>query len=429
MPHFLTKPDTLKIRTRNALGILVLLSLFLSVAACSSSPGATGKIHLTLWYWNRSIDDNVLAQVDKVFPNVVLNAVKITNYDTQVRTAMAGHYGVPDILGINSNVATYFPDENQFVDLNQFGAASIKNEYLPWKWKLATTPDGKQIALPMDTGPTALFYRPDIFAQAGLPTDPQQVAALFKTWNDYLQAGPKIHTATNGKSYLLDSVDSVYSQQLAQSPQIYFDTSGKYIGDQSYMKQIWDTAVKAQQLGDAAGVETFTTPWNQAASNGLIASFVGAVWMKQILEEAAPNTSGKWRVTNAPNVAGNNGGSFLGVTKASQNPQIAFDVIKWIESPQNQLVAYKDIQLFPSTPSVFNSTSMFTNEPFFGGQDTTKVFASAATQVPITYATPTDPNIQGDFTSELQAVEYQNASPAQTWTIAQQDAQREILIS
>lgn len=409
-------------------GILLLLLLAMGLAACSSG-ASSGKIQLTLWYWNRSIDDNILAQVDKVFPNVELHAVKITNYDTQVRTAMAGKYGVPDILGINSNLATYFPDQNQFVNLYKLGAASIENEYLPWKWQLATAPGGRQIALPMDTGPTALFYRADLFAKAGLPTNPQQVAAMFKTWNDYLQAGAKIHAATNGKVYLLDNIDNVYTQQLAQNAKRYFTTSGTYIGNQSYMQQIWNTAVEAQRMGDAAGVQTFTTPWNQAASDGLMASFVGAVWMKQILEEAAPNTSGKWRITSAPGGAGNNGGSFLAITKASKHPRTAFAVIKWIESPHNQLVAYKDIQLFPSTPSVFNNTAMFTNEPFFGGEDTTKIFAKAVTQVPMTYKTSADWNIEGVFTNDLQLIEFQNAPSAQTWTIAQQQAQRQILIS
>jgi cellobiose transport system substrate-binding protein len=51
----------------------------------------------------------------------------------------------------------------------------------------ATTPDGKSlIGLPTDTGGLAICYRQDLFAKAGLPTDPAKVSAMFTTWDDYV---------------------------------------------------------------------------------------------------------------------------------------------------------------------------------------------------------------------------------------------------
>ncbi|MBO0781403.1 MAG: carbohydrate ABC transporter substrate-binding protein, partial [Ktedonobacteraceae bacterium] len=292
-------------------GAMLLCMLAVGIAACGGPND--GKIHLTLWYWNRSISDKLIAQVSQQFPNVVLDAVKINDYDNKVRTSMAGHHGVPDIMGINSNISTYFPDEDQFVDLRSLGADDVKSEYLPWKWNLGVASDGKMIGFPMDTGPTALFYRADIFQQAGLPTDPDQVSQQIKTWDDYLQAGLKIKQATNGKSFLVDSSASIYSQMKAQSPKQYFTTSGQYIGDQQFMKNFWDEAVKADKMGVTAKITQWTNEWNKGVSSGLISTFVGAVWMKQVLQDAAPDTAGKWRIARAPGGDGNNGGSFLAV--------------------------------------------------------------------------------------------------------------------
>ena len=50
------------------------------------------------------------------------------------------------------------------MDLKTVGADSILGDYLDWKVKQATTLDGKVIGLPIDIGPTALYYREDVFA-------------------------------------------------------------------------------------------------------------------------------------------------------------------------------------------------------------------------------------------------------------------------
>jgi cellobiose transport system substrate-binding protein len=289
---------------------------------------------------------------------------------------------------------------------------------------MGIAPDGKMIAFPMDTGPTALFYRSDIFAQAGLPTDPQQVSAMLKTWDDYLQAGQKVKTATNGKSFMIDNINTVFGQMLSQSPQQYFNKSGKYIADQSYMKQMWDTAVKAHQMDISAKIPLWTSEWNQAANNGLIASFVGAVWMKQILEDAAPDTAGKWRIALAPGGSGSSGGSFLAISKSSPHPKEAFEVMKWLLSPQNQLISYNDLQLYPSTPSTLDNPDMHKPEPFFGNQDTTAIFATAMKEVPIFNMSSEDNAAGTGFNDQLPLVEFQNKNSDQAWNDAQAETRR-----
>lgn len=431
MPGYFYRYDTSKSAARRLKGslrgllcALTLLSCMISLAACGTNND--GKIHLTLWYWNRSISDTLIAQVGKVFPNIVLNAEKITDYDNKVRTSMAGHHGVPDIMGINSNISTYFPDENQFVDLRAYGADDVKSEYLPWKWNLGVTPDGKMIGFPMDTGPTALFYRKDLFAKAGLPTDPTAVSAQLQTWDDYLQAGVKLKQATGGKSFMIDNNITVFNQMLGQSAKQYFTPSGQYLANQSYMRNIWNEATKVDQMGVSGKVGNWTTAWNQAVSNGYIASFVGAVWMKQILQDAAPNTKGQWSIARAPGGDGNSGGSFMAVTAACQHPKEAFEVIKWLQSPQNQVAAYKELQLYPSAISSLDDPALHQKEAFYGGEDTSSIFSVAVKNIPSFYSGPDDGIVGTAFSDQLTLVEYQGKSPEQAWNDAQAEAQREL---
>ncbi|MEI0740309.1 extracellular solute-binding protein [Paenibacillus sp. JTLBN-2024] len=238
------------------------------------------------------------------------------------------------------------------------------------------------IALPMDTGPTALFYRADLFEQAGLPSDPEEVHKLMGTWDDYFAAGQKLQEALGGKVKLTDNIGNIYTQVNAQSDKIYFDKNENFIGEDSSssMKKAWDLAVKASQMGLLANASTFFSEWNAAANNGKIASFVGAVWCKEILMQAAPDTSGKWRVARAPGGDGNNGGSFLAIMKTSKHPQEAFDVIKWLQNPENQVTSFKEINLFLSAKKALDSDVMKQKEAFFGGQVTGEIFFGVCPQ-------------------------------------------------
>lgn len=411
---------------RSFLAGLLLISCLLGLAACAGN-GANGKVQLKLWYWNRSIDDELIAQVSEQFPNIQLIAEKITDYDQKVRVSMAGHYGVPDIIAINQNIATYFPDQNQFVDLNTLGADELKSQYLDWKWNLGVTPEGKMIGFPMDSGPTGFFYRADVFEEAGLPSDPQEVSNMLQTWDDYFEAGVQIKESTNGQAFIIDSMEELYKQLIAQNPQKYMNEEGEYIADQEHMQQIWDTLSKANDLDISAGVTRWTPGWNQSVSTGRLAGFVGAVWMKQPLVENGQSSSGQWRVATPPGGPGNDGGSYLSVSSASQHPQEAFDVIKWLQSPENQATGYKTTQLFPSATSTLADPALQQAEEFYGGQNTTEIFAQVANEMPIIYKGPADDMLQGPFVDQAKLMEFQNKSSEQAWNDAQSLANRQLL--
>jgi cellobiose transport system substrate-binding protein len=226
---------------------------------------------------------------------------------------------------------------------------------------------------------------------------------------------------------MVDNITTIYTQMLAQSSQQYFDKSGKYTGDQPYMKQIWDETVKFHTQDLTAKIPMWSQGWVQGMGTGLIASFVGAAWLKGSIEQNAPNTKGLWRVAMAPGGAGNSGGSQLGISKYCLHPQEALQVIEWLQSAQNQLIAYKDTGLYPSALGALNSPAMHQAEPFFGGQDTAQIFAASAKEVLPRYLSPNDGAPTNGFDDQLNFVEFQNKNPEQAWTDAQIETQRALL--
>ncbi|WP_268741801.1 ABC transporter substrate-binding protein [Paenibacillus vortex] len=173
-----------------SLGLLILILL---ISGCAGTTSSEKTKTLTLWYWNRSLDDELIKSVEQKFPGIRINAQKIGgDFKSKLKTTLAAGSGGPDIVAFNDWVAELFTSSDRFYDLYELGAKEIEPDFLDWKWKLGVTPEGSMIALPIDTGPTALYYRADLFEEAGLPSEPDDVYAQLNTWDQYFEAGLKL---------------------------------------------------------------------------------------------------------------------------------------------------------------------------------------------------------------------------------------------
>ncbi len=331
----------------------------------------------------------------------------------QAANSLAGDAYIPDVSCINSNCSLYFPNEELFTDLNQFGAAEAKSDYYGWKWQLGTTPSQRFCFWPMDIGPTGLYYRSDLFAKAGLPFDPAEVSAAIRTWPDLLELGSKLRT--DGKAALVVNAGTIFTQYLNASATRYFDAGNKPLYEKAgnAVKAAWDTAVAAIRAKITGNLQT-STDQNAAWVSGQVAGNIEAVWWAEILKDTAPDTKGKWRLASQPEKPGNSGGSFLTVPTTSKDPQAAVDFIRWLTSAQNQAATFNKIQLFPSTPASFSSGVMKSEGGFFGSQDPLVFFSKAAEQVPTTYVSTYEAQATS-FATEIINVESAGKNPDQAW--------------
>jgi len=119
---------------------------------------------------------------------------------------------------------------------------------------------------------------------------------------------------------------------------------------------------------------------------------------------------------------GNNGGSFAALPHTCKDPEAALAFITWITSPQNQALAYEDVQLFPSTPDSFADLSYAGS--FYGDQDPLDFFSTAAESVPTSFISAWETLIGGSFTFELTNVETGGKDPEQAWEDALAQAER-----
>ena len=396
-----------------------------TVAACGGGSGSSSgsAASMTLWYWSGGLSPNVVADAVKQFKGQTKLTASVIGGDFKQKllTTMTSRKYVPDITGIKGeDIASFLPNADRFVDLNTLGADKLKSQFLSWKWAQGSTTDGKLVGFPIDIGPTGMFYREDLFGQAGLPTDPAAVAAQMKTWDEYFAAGVELHKALP-KTFMVDNAGDIFTAAVGQGSGRFIDKNGKFIGDGDEIRAAWDTAVKPITLGIDAKIND--NSWNGNVANGTVGSAIGAAWHALDIEQAAPKLSGKWKVAAPPSGPANIGGSFLAIPTTSPDPKLAFEIITWILSAANQARGFTDAALFPSTPASYSLPALTSGDAYFGGQKTIDVFGPSAQGIPVQYTAPADSAVSAPYFNQLINVENGKSSDA-AWNDAVSQAKQ-----
>jgi cellobiose transport system substrate-binding protein len=371
----------------------------------------------------------------ELHPNITIEESSIEfegDYYQALLTHLAGGAGLSDIQGIEvARIAEVTQTQaDKFVDLNQFGANELESTFFPWKWQAALTPDGATLGLGTDTGPLAICYRTDLFEQAGLPTDRDELAAMWPTWQDFLAVGEQYaQNAPDGKAFI-DSPGGLYNAIIGQSELQYYDEAGNVIFDSNpKVKEAWDLAVQAIQSGLTANLQQFDQPWNQAFANGAFATISCPAWMIGYIKgQAGDAGAGKWDVARIPGDGGNWGGSYLAIPTASEHQQEAYDLIKWLTAPEQQIKMWEQAQHFPSSstaaaePAVAQATDEYFTDAPIG-----ELFDESASSLPIAILGPKDGVIKDTITNVgLLRVAQQGEDPNVAWEETVQEINDEI---
>ncbi|MCZ9346701.1 extracellular solute-binding protein, partial [Streptomyces sp. TRM76130] len=165
-------------RLLRSIGLVCALAL--GVTACGDSDGETsGKSvsesdikaalekggEITVWAWEPTLEE-VVADFEKEHPKVKVNLVNAgTNADeyTALSNAISAKKGVPDVAQIEYYAIGQYALSKGLTDLSEFGAGKLAAHYSPGPWSAVQSGTDSVYALPMDSGPMALFYNKTVF--------------------------------------------------------------------------------------------------------------------------------------------------------------------------------------------------------------------------------------------------------------------------
>ncbi|MCX5070459.1 extracellular solute-binding protein [Micromonospora lupini] len=427
-------------RRRFAAIALASVAVLASATACggddSSSDKDGGKVTLVVdVFGDQGFGyEDLYKQYQTEHPNVTIQergkGLGLGDYNTRLTQQITAGAGAGDVVALEEGtIVQFFAQADKFVNLADHGANDLKGNFLPWKWEGGVTPDGKVLGLGTDVGGMAVCYRSDLFKSAGLPTDREQVGALWPTWDAFIEQGKKF-AAADKKHKFVDSATNFYNIVLMQtagagSGYTYFDKSNKLaVGENPDVQSAFQQTTKMISAGLSNNLRSFSNEWNAGFKNGSFATIGCPAWMTGVIKgQAGDAAAGKWDVAKAPGGAGNWGGSWLAVPKASKHQKEAAELAKFLTSAKGQTEAFKKVGNLPSSPQALNDPAVLaaTNE-YFSGAPIGKIFAAGATELKPVYLGPKNQAVRDAVENALRSIEQGKAADA-AWQDAVKNGQ------
>lgn len=414
-------------QTRRVFGAVLLA--FFSISGCTTAvagdpvadPRATRAsdpneaITLTVMAFAGSDYKDRVADFQRDHRNVtvVVQEVELAAYYDKLRTMLAAGQ-LPDVVVVGDELrAEFFDESDLFADLGEVGPDVDEDRWLDWKYKGGFDKNDTLRGYGSDIGPYGMAYRTDLFAAAGLPTDPAQVGELFKSWGAYFSAGDQYVQAT-GKPWFSSSTD-VFTPMQNQLKTTYFDEDGKLVIETNKeVRAVWDMVTFSAGRGQSAKLKPFSPEWNAGFASGAFATVPAPYWMLNLIESnAGPANAGKWAIADSfPGGSANWGGTYLAVPAQSKHPEQAAELAAWMTAPEQQLAVFQAKKAFPAQVDALESTELTgaTND-YFATRDAARRYAELATEVPLAaYQEPRDNRVQNEaIWPALEAVEEGNS--------------------
>ncbi|HEX2864935.1 MAG TPA: sugar ABC transporter substrate-binding protein [Deinococcales bacterium] len=360
--------------------------------ACAGAALAAPSGEITVWSWDvaaKSLEATI-PSFNKVYPNVKVKVVDLGNqnvYDRGLAGCAAGGTDMPDVYSIENNEAEVFwarfPD--CFTDLNTLGAAKYDKAFPAFKWTELMA-NGKRYAMPWDSGPVVMFYRTDLYRQAGVNP------AAIQTWDDFIAAGRKVADKTGGKvkmGTIANGQDDEWFRMLAnQNGCFYFNNQVSAVTvNQPGCVDALDTIKK---LYDAKILAV--GGWDDQIKYikaGTVASALFGAWYEGTIRTNAPDQKGKWGVFPIPAAkkggvrASNLGGSALAIPSSSKNKEAAYAFVEHaLATNVGQVTMLKQYGLVPSLLSASKDLYVTQPQPFWSNQQIWKTILGTLGDVP-----------------------------------------------
>lgn len=420
---------------KKGLTAIVATAAALAVALTGCASGGSGtsagpNAEVSFWsFTGINAKDSVNEYLKKV-PEAKVKLTEVgstTETATALTAALAGGK-VPDLVMIqNDDLPKFVENSSNFLDLRTLGGDDVADDYLGWAADAATATDGSVIGIPTDVGGLGFAYRADLFEQAGLPTDPDEVAAMWKDWPSFIAIGEK-YTAATGKPFVDNIETSVFFSTVNQVSEKYYSPEGDLVYETNpQVKNAFDVAVKTHDAGISAGIAAWSSGWAPGRANGAFAVTIAPSWILSGIKTDAPDTAGKWRIASVPGIGGNWGGSVIAIPARAEHPEAAWQYIKTMMSAEGQADHFAQSGTFPAAASAVESQAVLDyTDPFFGDSRIGKVMATSVQQFPSFYNGPDTTPINGALLNTLVQLETGGVTSDKAWTTALDTAKQAI---
>ena len=324
------------------------------------------------WLGNSSDWKKIAAEFEKEHPNI---DIKFENVPAEqagqvLTTRIAGNHA-PDVAYVNASDTADYAARGAAVDLQNYIDRSevVKPDDYVDAFKTFVTYDDKMWGLPMGGETTGLFYRTDMFEEAGIDGPPT-------TWDEFEEdAAALTDEAAGTYGYEVFAPESAYYWY----PWLY-QAGGDLLSEDG---EILFTSDEAKQAADFyVGLTDYSPPdylnsnsWDGrvAFAEGQVGMYMAGAWFAGTLSEEFPDIEGKW--ATAPLPEGEAGckttiaGDALVMMEQTEVPDAAWLWMEYLSRPDTiaRLTYETEGTLLPPLTSLLEGEEITQEKPVLQG--------------------------------------------------------------
>ncbi|GAB2588065.1 hypothetical protein GCM10027168_21160 [Streptomyces capparidis] len=387
-----------------------------TLTSCGDDTGpepTSGPVTLSMWTHDQGYQD--------FFTKGIADADRRTDFRYHLDVTRAGAHDVVTKLLAQAVAGRGTPDVVSF-EIGSFprmlrgdiaerllhdftdDVADIRDDLLPSR----TAPysrDGRLYALDSDTPLVVYYYRDDLFAEYGIPTD-------TPTWEEFAEVGARAHdrhgvalTVVATGSGDIGQVTSSFQMLLLQRGGAFFDRDQQCVVDSPEAEEVLTFIRDGLRSGFVTDVtDMYGASMQAALKSGKVAGLHMATWYETFgLKPNVPEQSGRWRVRAMPRFSGGGhatataGGTGFGVLTGKPHTRAgtAFLLNTWL-THEGQVRRYQELGYLPTRASVYEDPKLTaTEDEFCGGQRLFDVYNGLLDDIPAVYLSP-DQSILND---------------------------------
>ncbi|MFG2737725.1 sugar ABC transporter substrate-binding protein [Streptomyces carpaticus] len=375
-------------RSRRAVRIVPLLMAALLLASCAV-PGTGEDRPVTLTYWSWTSGSQELAdRFNATHDHIRVTFEKVPagtagGYSKMFNAVKAGK--APDVVAVEYPQLPGFVTQQVLQPLDPYGVTDLGDQYPDWAWRQVAL-GGQVYGLPMNIGPTVMFYRTDLFAEYGLT--PPTTWEEFRTTAETVAAEHPGVTLTN-----FGTNDAALLAGLAwQAGARWFDSgSGHWQVDATdeagaRFAGYWESLIDD---GLVTARPTFAEQHVTQLQQGTSLTVLAAPWTAANIQRFAPDLAGRWGAAPLPAwpegpASGNYGGSSLAVPRGADHPEEAMEFIRWVSTSPDAVEAVAQVNTsYPANTTLTDhwGTAIEAANPYVAGMDLPAAAGAAARTV------------------------------------------------
>lgn len=316
---------------------LTLACLFaLSFAGCGGEKAKTDE--LVMWHVGSESQAQTIVEISKSFTEqtgikVICQAISWGNAHSKYLTSIAGEVS-PDIASMGLTWGMEFGELGAMVDLKKEfpeETKAMEEKIFPGLLK-STQVEGKVYGIPFDISEHIMYYRTDL------------IEAPPETWGELIALLKDLKSKDMGMIFDWGSLDWIgYSPFLWQAGGHYYNKdhtlvtldSPEAIEALNFMAQLYKEGVPKTQVPIEQGMRTGDYPLA-----------ISGNWKIISLVAGAPEIKGKWAISMLPKGPTGKrtafiGGRVMGILSSSAMKPEAWEFIKFLFKPENQIKIYE----------------------------------------------------------------------------------------